>query len=100
MNISSSIVYDVYTSSKQENRHNGRSKMGITARNENYYFLRKKQFGTVFNNQTTYMYIQQTGAKVYLENKCWSKVDSCKAGESIGRIKKRKKEREKKRKEM
>lgn len=41
------------------------------------------------------MYIQQTGAKVYLENKCWSKVDSCKAGESIGRTKK-KKERERK----
>lgn len=59
------------------------------------HFLRKKQFKTVFNNQTKYMYIQQTGAKVYLDNKCWSKVDSCKAGESIGRIKKKKeKERE------
>lgn len=71
--------------------------MGITARNENYHFLRKKQFKTIFNNQTMYMYIQQTGAKVYLENKC-CKVDSCKAKESIGRIKKREKESEKKKK--
>lgn len=74
--------------------------MEITARDENYYFLRKRHFETVFDNQTTYMYIQQTGAKVYLENKCWSKVDSCTAGESIGRIKRKEERERKKGKEM